>query len=383
MYKQYYLCSTVFSICNTKYYNYIHNSMKSYTNYIVNTDILKTNAVNIKKAIGEKVKLCAIVKANAYGLGVCTIAKSLQGIVDFFAVACFKEAIMLRLYDKFTPILVLGKVSNEDLRLCSLHNISITISSLKQLDEILTLNIPLNIHIKINTGLNRFGIQSLSEYKKLLSKLTKNAFVNIEGVFSHFATKSNDITYIKKQYYKFLQFKKVTKISNVIFHIANSFATIHDKSLHLDMVRSGFLLYGGLSNKIDNQPVLKITSQIVHVFKAKKGSSIGYDRTCVVDKNTNIGVVPVGYADGFDRRLSNNFYVLIHGKKCKIIGLVCMDCFMVDLGDFDIKEGEEVVLLGKCDGKEITLNDYANVMQTSPYEVLLGFNYARMNYIVK
>ena len=122
---------------------------------------------------------------------------------------------------------------------------------------------------------------------------------------------------------------------------------------------------------------------MLNVFDVKRGDTIGYDRTFVVSKSMKIGVVPLGYADGYDRRLSNNFYVLVGGEKCRILGNICMDCFMVDLTTVDAKVGDTVVILGKQKQNSITLQDIADILQTSPYEVMLKFNYKRMNYITK
>ena len=205
--------------------------MKSYTSYIVNTKVLKANAINIKNSLKENTKLCAIVKANAYGLGLHTVTKTLQGVADYFAVACIKEAVMLRVYDKITPILILGRVDVQDLNLCSMNNISISITSFEQLEELISLHIPLNIHIQVNTGLNRFGIKSLVEYKKVVNAIINNKLLTLEGVYSHFATKSSDKAFIKKQFYKFNQFRNAFKIPDVLYHIANSYAIICDKNM--------------------------------------------------------------------------------------------------------------------------------------------------------
>lgn len=357
--------------------------MKSFSDYIVNVRQLRINVDNIKSTIGKCVKFCAVVKANAYGVGLETICKSISNKIDFFAVACIKEALQIREFDKQTKILILGFVDKESLKLCSENNISISVSNLNQLKECSELQEKIAIHLQINTGLNRFGYRSVAEFKKTLQFINKNTNIVLEGVYSHLATKSNDIFFMRKQLFRFIQFKSLIKTRGVIFHIANSYATICDEVFRFNMVRNGFLLYGGMENDIGNLPVLTIKSKIINIFTAKKGDTVGYDRTFKVTKNITIGIVPIGYADGFDRRLSNNFYVLINGKRCKVVGLVCMDVFMVDLTNIKSKLYDEVVILGKQKDLQITLQDYANVLNTSPYEILLKFNYKRMNYIVK
>lgn len=361
--------------------------MKSFSDFIVDTKRLKNNAYNIKSKLDRNVKLCAIVKANAYGMGVETVCKSLYGIVDFFAVSSVFEAINIRVFDKITPIIVLGVTEIDNLIICAGNNISVSVSNLEKLTQITSFcekqKIHLNIHIQVNTGLNRYGFRSIAIFRETLKILRNSNYVQLQGVYSHFATKDNDIGFIKKQFVRFGQFKKYVKDDNVIFHIANSYATLYDKKFHLDMVRNGFLLYGGTKNNIGNKFILTIKSKLANVSEIKKGDTIGYDRTFVAKKNMIVGVVPIGYADGYDRRLSNKFYVLINGEKCPIVGNICMDCFMVDITKISAKVGDVVVLLGSQKGNEITLFDIAKVLDISPYEVLLKFNYRRMNYIIK
>ena len=358
--------------------------MKSFNNYVVDTNILKNNAINVKNYIGKNKMLCAVVKANAYGMGLHTVCNALKGIADFFACACLNEAMSIRSFDKETRVLILGHIDNNYLDLVAKNNISISVGSVDQLNEIsYKAKSKINIHLQINTGLNRFGIRTINQLKSALKIISLHDNIHLEGVYSHFATKENDVEFINRQYLRFLQFKKHIKNNGVIFHIANSYATTKSNMYNLDMVRCGFLMYGYAKNSIENKPIASITSQIININYAKRGDTVGYDRTYKVARSTKIGIVPVGYADGLNRYLSNKFYVLIKGKKYKIIGLICMDVFMVDLRDDDVSVGDRVVLLGKSGGLEITLHDYAKEIKTSPYEIICNFNYKRMNYVVK
>lgn len=358
--------------------------MKCLNDYIVDTKFLKYNAQNIKNHIGKSCKFCAVVKANAYGIGLETVCKTLNGIADYFAVANLKEALSIRVFDKTTPILILGYIDCNDLKVVSDNGISISVGSCLQLEEIITQNIPVKIHIQINTGLNRFGIRTIAEYKKCIKLLRTKPQVVVEGVYSHFATKGQDINFIYRQYLRFNQFKKFVINEKVIYHIANSFATNYSSKFHLDMVRCGFLLYGYAKNIIGNKPVVTIKSQIINISNVRRGDTIGYDRTFVVEKNMKIAVVPIGYADGLSRRLSNKFELIINNKKCRIIGRICMDVVMVDISNIPkAKVGTEVLVLGNACNSQITLKDYAECIGTSDYEVLCNFNYKRANYIVK
>ncbi|MBE5758122.1 MAG: alanine racemase [Clostridiales bacterium] len=354
--------------------------MKSFNEYIIDSKVLRNNVANIKKSLKSNVKFCAVVKANAYGLGIRGINDIIGSEVDYFAVACLNEAIELRLFNKKAEILVLGVVDCAEFDFCIKNNINISIGCFSQLKNIKDAN--LKFHLQVNTGLNRYGFKSITEFNRAINYINKNN-LNLKGVYSHLATKSKDVQYMNKQLIRFNQFKKLVKNKDVIFHIANSYATVYDKKFQLDMVRNGFLMYGDMKNTIGNKCVLTIKSKIINLFDVKKGETVGYDRNFKATKKITVGVVSLGYADGFDRRLSNNFSVLVNGYKCKVIGNVCMDVFMIDLSEASAKIGDEVVILGCQKNKKITLNDYALALNTSPYEILLKFNYKRMNYIIR
>ena len=353
--------------------------MNYYSKYIVDINQLNKNLFKIKNTLKDDVKFCAVVKADAYGIGLETICKALSNKVDFFAVACLKEALKIREFDKTTKILVLGLVDVGDIDECYKNNVSISVGDLDYLYKIS--NKKVSVHIQINTGLNRFGFKLISDFKKCL-KYIKETNLKLEGVYSHFATKSSNVGFIKQQFMKFKQFKNLICDKGVICHISNSYGLTYSRNFNLDMVRSGFLMYGFMDNTIGCEPILEIKTRIIRIFTVKKGDAIGYDRSYMVYKKTTIGVVPLGYADGISRGLSNNFYVLIKGKKYKIVGYVCMDVFMVDLLGDSINVGDEVVILGKSANKQITLQDYAKILNTSPYEILLNFNFKRMQYII-
>ena len=357
--------------------------MKSYSDFIVDIGALKNNALNIEKMVGQGVKFCAVVKANAYGVGMETVCRTLYGIADYFACACLKEALSIRVFDKVTKILILGCVDVSNLNIIADNNISISVGSLEQLSRIVErVNKKIYVHLQVNTGMNRFGFRSLNEFKKALKEIAKNDNLVLEGLYTHFSTKQDDVAFMNKQYFRFLQFKKLISDKSVICHIANSYATLHSNKFHFDMVRNGFLLYGYAEKEI-NKPVVSIRSSIVSVFKVKRGDSIGYDRTFKANKSMDIAIIPLGYADGYNRRLSNNFHVLIKGEKCPIVGRICMDVFMVDVTGLNVQIGESVVIVGRQKNEEITIEDMANRVGTSPYEILCDFNYKRMNYIIK
>lgn len=364
--------------------------MKSYTNFIVSKTNLIHNIELIKSNLKNNVKLCAVVKANAYGHNIKKLAPIMEPKVDFFAVAMVCEAVELRLIVREKPILILGKVDITQVKKCLKKNISIQLDNIELAQKIekLKLNGKINVHLKINTGMNRFGVSNYIQFKKLINFVVNSKNINLEGIFTHFATKLDNKKFINIQYSKFKKYVKYAKKinSNIIAHCANSCATINICSMQMDMVRCGYALYNKMNNspiKLEN--VLSIKSKIVNIIKIKKGESVGYDRSFIAKEKTVVAVVPIGYADGFDRRLSNNFKVLINGSFCNVVGRVCMDVFMVDITKKpNIKLFDEVTLLGLDNyGNEISLIDYANALGTSTYEILLKFNYKRMNYILK
>lgn len=359
-------------------------NMESFNNYIINVSNLRQNYLTIKSHLNNGVKLCCMVKADAYGHGLKDVCKNLKG-ADFFGVASVYEARQIRQFDKFTPVLIVGVYNHDYTLWCSQNNVSVAVTSLAELNQIISIldGSPLKIHIKINSGLNRIGINTVKEFKSMLSLIKHNSNIILEGIFTHFATKSNDIQFILKQHNQFLKYVNLIDQNKVIVHCCNSYATLLFPCFQHSMVRCGYNLYGWQRDfNIPFLPVLNITSCIVSVHKIKKGESVGYDRTFIADRNMTIGVVPIGYADGFDRRLSNNFYVLSRGKKIKVIGNICMDVFMVDLTHTDVKIGDEVVLIGESGDLSITPMDYATALNTSPYEILLKFDYTRFNRVI-
>ena len=358
--------------------------MENFNNYILDLNRLKNNYNQIKSYVGNNVKVCAMAKADAYGHGLKDVCKAIKH-ADFFGVASVFEAKEIRCFNKHTSILIVGVLNLDYVLWCSKNNVSVGVSSLNELNEIVKIlnGEKLLIHIKINTGLNRIGLTSVKEFKKMLKVINANKNIVLEGIFTHFATKLNDVEFIIKQHERFSDFIKLVDTKKVIVHCCNSFATLMFPKFHYGMVRCGFNLYGWqLDYKMLLKPVLTITSKIVFIHNVSKGETVGYDRTFKAEKNLKIGVLPIGYADGFDRRLSNNFSVLVNGRWAKVVGNICMDICMIDLTGINASVGDEVVLMGRSGGCELTPYSYANALGTSPYEILLKFQHKRMNKIL-
>ncbi len=348
--------------------------MVYFNNFIIYKDRLLKNVQKIKEKIGNK-KLCAMVKADAYGHKSALICEILKDKVDYFGVANVCEAKSIRSLEIATPILVVGKTSNKDYFYCSKHNIDIAVSSIDELVDITkTLRkCSINVHIAINTGMNRFGVKSIDALKEMIDYIDENKrTIKLVGVFTHFATKASDVDFIDRQYQEFEKY--IAQLpKSVICHASSSFATFNVPHTQCDMVRCGYYLYNG------EYCIREIYAKVIDICNVRKGESVGYDRTYFAKRDRQIAIVSLGYADGLDRRLSNNFSLYIKEHFCPIIGNVCMDVCMVDVTNLGVKIKDEVEIIGP----HINYNDYAKALDTSVYDVMLKFRYKRMNLILK
>ena len=368
--------------------------MQSYSNYIVDIDTIKNNLQSYKK-LDSKSKICAVVKANAYGVGIKNVVGAIDCAVDCYAVANFGEAKKLRqITDK--PILVLNFVRRENFNFCRNNNIVVSVGSLIELKTVLSYfkknnyDKKLKLHFAVNTGMNRIGFCSKKDFEKavLLAKKNENK-LQIDGIFSHFYSPNNKKE-CKKQFCKFMQFLKILKtyfdLSKITKHISSSVASIKFPNFRLDMVRLGIVLFSkvaGLKN-FESKDVTRLTSCVVQLSKVKKGEFVGYSKKYIAQKDMMVATVPLGYADGIFRQYSKYGKVLCRGKFCKIVGNICMDMFMIDVSGTNAKMFDSVVLLG-CDKSknEISTNNMANWCKTINYEILTNIKQNRLNVIVK
>lgn len=313
--------------------------------------------------------ICAMVKANAYGLGVDWVCQTLKNKVRFFGVATLMEALEIRKFDAETPILIVGYC--ESFYVASSHNISVTIESISQLEKaiIFCKKNPLKIHLKINTGMNRFGIKSKKILKKIIKILKNNKNLIFEGIYTHFYfTENQEITL--KQLNKFNGFLKCVPYDETpICHVGGT-GVLNSLPSHLIknfMVRVGIGLY--------EKEVVKIKSKLIKVFEINRGEWLGYSGGFRANRKTKVGVVPLGYADGVNRALSNNGYVQVLNQSVKIIGNICMDVFFVDLTYTSAQVGAEVVVFDSAE-------EWAKVCGTISYEILTSLNFSRMEKVV-
>lgn len=356
----------------------------SFSTFEVYPNAILSNIRFAKKQLNAGTKIIAMVKADAYSVGIEIVAPIIAGVVDAFAVANLQEGITLRNLGIAKEIFVMAPINIEFLSVYSYYKLTPTIASIFELNKLSKeIKVPLKVQIKVDSGLTRFGISKISEFRRLLRKIKCNKNLTLCGVFSHLATKQEDVKFIHHQCRRFEKFVSVAKSEfgeNLLFHLANTNAIFFHKGLNFNAVRMGFGLYGMDNSKIKKlKPFISIKSKIVSIKKVSKGASIGYDRTMIANKDMKIGIVPLGYADGINRRLSNVGRVLINGQRINIVGRISMDSFMVDLSGFDeIKNFSTVTLLGASGGENQTLKEVADLCGCSMYEFLVGLSHKRM-----
>ena len=330
------------------------------------------NLNQYRALLAPKIKIMAMVKAFAYGGGSAEIANLLQfHNIDYLGVAYTDEAIALRKNGIKTPIMVMN---SETFSLESLagHQIEPEVFSMDQLLQLAKIDRPPAIHLKIETGMNRLGFRS-TEWEQVAELLKTNPQIRVAGVFTHLSSSDDP----EEDAYSHAQVSKYKEAYDMIAefigyrplrHVVNSSGMVRFPEYHFDMVRLGIGLYGfDPSGRLDLVEVNRLTTYVTQIKELEAGESIGYGRSGRVDRKTRIAIVPIGYADGFDRRNSKGAGQMVwKGHRIPTIGNVCMDMTMLLIGDLDIKEGDEIEVFGD----EISIREIAERMGTIPYEVL-------------
>lgn len=363
----------------------MENSIK----FIVTKENILHNFNQIKNCVGNT-KICAVVKANAYGIGVKETVKVLSGKCDFFAVSNCVEAREVRKIDKETPILVLMPIINSQIKYCSENNISITVQNSQELLQYSKLNLPLKVHIKINSGLNRFGEKSIKDFLVMQEILLSYPNINFEGIFTHFASADRqDETFFNMQFEIFKKYLELIYPEfNPIRHCCNTAGALKGGEKLLDMVRIGKGLYGynpiSEIKHIQFKPVLEISTRILNIFEVSEGEFIGYNTNYKTKHNMRIATIQIGFADGFKRCFSNKGKVIINNTYCNIVGNVCMDSCMVDVTHLiNLKIGDKAIILGKSKDCQICAAYLAELANTTIYEILCTIHTKRIKYISK
>jgi len=328
-----------------------------------------------------------VVKADGYGHGAIPVAQiALQAGATQLGVALLEEAIALREQKIAAPILVLGGLFENQIDHFLAHDLQMTVYDF-HLAEIVSrcaqaLGKAAQVHVKIDTGMGRVGVHV--EPVTFIEKILSLPGIALQGIYTHFATSDEvDQTYAGQQLQNFRAIVQELRMKDLAprwIHAANSGAILSLPDSCFNLVRAGVAMYGyypgpEVSRTLALQPAMSLHSRVLFVKGVPAQTFISYGRTFQTRKPSFIATLPIGYADGFPRRFSNNMEVLIQGKRCPVIGRVCMDQIMVDLGEMnEVQAGEEVVLMGKQGEEEISIYEWCKKLDTIPYEVTCGIS---------
>lgn len=353
----------------------------------VDLDALSDNLQAIRGH--TRTPVMAIVKANAYGHGLARVGLHMEACgADQLGVAFVEEGIALRRAGVRTPILVLGGIFGSQVELYLRHDLQVTVSSLDKLRQVEAmasrLEMTARIHLKVDTGMERIGVHSDS-CGPLVEAAAASPWCEVAGIYSHLACADDpDNPMTALQLERFAEacahFDRIGA-PMPLRHLANSGGILHFPQTHLDLVRPGIMLYGVLPDArlsrrtVPVRPALALASQVVFFKVVRAGRSVSYGATWTAPHDTRVITVPIGYGDGWPRALSSRGEVLVRGRRRPIIGRVCMDQFMVDLGpDGEAFNEDEVVLIGSQGEERISVEDVARCAGVIPYEVLVGLN---------
>ncbi|WP_406243437.1 alanine racemase [Tissierella carlieri] len=354
----------------------------------IDLDNLIHNHKEIRSILKEKTELMAVVKADAYEHGAVQIVRTLmEEGVKKFGVAHLSEALHIRKYVKDAEILIMGYTPEYLAEKAILNDITLTVY-LKEQGEIFSklakrLNRTVKIHVKIETGMNRLGFMPNEDGIKDIKDIYNMDNIEVEGMFTHFAASDDDPSYTMEQVRRFdyvCNALQKLDINIPIKHISNSAAIMNFPDLNYDMVRAGIILYGVYPFPNADRELLKLKNilalkaQISHVKEIGSGEKLSYGLIYEAKKKTKIATVPIGYADGFSRELSNKGNCIVNNTVVPIVGRICMDQLMIDVTGLDVKRGDEVILMGKSLDKEITIEEVANKSGQIPAAVQCMFN---------
>lgn len=352
---------------------------------VVSLDAIAHNFAEMKKNIAKGTKIVAVIKADGYGHGAEAIARLIEDY-DYiwgFAVATPEEALQLRTFGVKKPILILGIVFEEYFTQMIAKEIRLTVCTYemaqKLSEEAQRQGRDVHIHIGLDTGMSRIGFADRQESVEEIKKISLLPNLKIEGMFTHFArADETDRSPAIDQLNRYLNFAKLLEDAGIqipMKHCSNSAGIIRVPEANLNAVRAGITIYGIYpSNEVERDivkliPAMELKSHISYIKTVEPGAAFSYGGTFTAKKEMKVATIPVGYADGYPRSLSNKGWVLIHGKKAPILGRVCMDQFMVDITKIpDAKAGDEVTLIGK-DGKEfISIEKFGDLSGRFSYE---------------
>lgn len=350
----------------------------------VNLDAIAQNVKNIKKLIGEKKELMAVVKGNAYGHDILEVSPVvLENGATRLAVARLEEGIILRKAGITVPILVLGLTLKQQAEFLVSYDITPAVCEFEMIEKLSESAVQMNkmtkIHLKVDTGMGRIGIFPY-DVLRFIKRIKALKNVEIEGIFTHFSVADEkDKVYTEEQFRKFIEILTILEKEGIkipIKHVGNSATLLDLPHMWLDMVRPGIAIYGLYPSKevkktINLIPAQQFKTKIIFIKELPRGESISYGRTYITKRRRRVASLPVGYADGYNRFLSNQGEVLVRGQRVPIIGRVCMDQCMIDVTNLtQVEIGDEVVLWGRQGEEMITVEEIAQKIRTINYEIV-------------
>ena len=351
------------------------------TQVIINKSALRRNLEFIQSQCKNHEKIIAIVKANAYGHGAVVIARILsQEGIDGFGVAYTEEGVILRNAGIKEPIIILVQQSEEDIPEIVDYNLQPAVSSIEFLsklnEEAAKYNKIIKVHLFIDTGMSRDGITA-EEAVDFVAETKDMRNIKFEGICTHFSSASLDPVITHHQLDKFnyaIDSLKAAGTEFNLIHAASSAASINFPEARFNAVRPGIVLYGyppdeQIAYRYNIKPILSLKSNISLLRRIKAGDSVSYSRKFIADRDTTIATVPIGYGDGYIRSLSGKASCIIHNKMYPIVGAICMDELMVNIGDDKLNIGDPVILIGETSSCSVSAYDLANFAGTIPYEI--------------
>jgi alanine racemase len=352
---------------------------------------IRNNFEVVRSLVGPKVKIMAMVKSNAYGHGIKTVSETLLASgADYLGVAYLEEAVYLRRCGITSPILVCGAINTDQIEDFLTYDIEITSSSLDKSRAISAvakrLGKKAKVHLKIDTGMERIGVHWYNA-EKFIGNTLELSNISVTGIFSHLAKAESDRDFTETQISRFKRVADIMDKRNALpemVHLANSAAIIRTPHSYFNMVRPGIMLYGynpfGLDPNRDFSgrkllPAMSLKTKVSYFKVCPPGTGISYNHSFITPKQTRIVTLPVGYGDGYNRLLSNRGEVAIRGTYHPVVGAVCMDQTMVDIGmDGTAYNGDEVLLFGEMDGSSIPLESLCDKIGTITYELLCNIS---------
>jgi alanine racemase len=358
------------------------------TQAVVSLDAIARNLLRVREQVGKGVQIIAVVKADAYGHGALPVSQILtEAGAEWLGVALPEEGACLRRQGISVPILVMGPSPPDRAPLLLEYHLDQMVYSLSLAQRLSTFargqRKRIGVHLKVDTGMGRVGVHP-AEATATARAITHLPGVAFKGVMTHFAAADAvDKSHAQGQLQQFLsaiEEMKAAGIAPPLRHAANSAAILDLREAHLDAVRPGIVLYGyppsrHVSQKLSWEPAMVLKSCIAQIKKVPRGGTVSYGCTFTAPRDIVVATLPVGYADGYNRLLSNRGEVLIRGTRAPVVGQVCMDMIIVDVtGLGGVQEGEEVVLMGTQGGEALWADRWAEYLQTIPYEVLCNIS---------